>query len=91
MKWISIAVAVGIVALLGYGVHRGLTAADRRGWIYYRNPNRPPPRPMGLIEEIYQPSATHAVEQETVEDSIADDDESGDPDEPGFDPSATRP
>ena len=91
MIWISVAVAVTLAVVGAYALHRALTAADRRGWIYYRNPNRPAPRPMGLIEEIYQPSATHAVEQETVEESIADDEATGEPDTPGPERPPTRP
>ena len=90
MSWLIGAIVVVCVAAGMYAVHRGLTAADRRGWVYYRNPKRPSPRPMGFIEEIYQPAAAHAIEQETVEESIADDDVSGDPDEPGDRSSTTR-
>jgi hypothetical protein len=79
---IAVAVLAGL-ALAVAVVHVGLTLADRRGWVYYRNPHRPPPRSLGLLEEIYQPSISHVVEHEVEEDTLADTARSGDEERPG--------
>ncbi len=76
-------VGAATLVAIGLAVHCALTSADRRGWVYYRNPQRPPPRSLGLLEEIYQPSVTHVVEHETSEQTKADQAESGDPDTAG--------
>lgn len=84
MEWIV--VAVGVVVLLiiaSAAVHVGLTWADRRGWVWYRNPSRRPPRTLGLVEEIYHPSVHHVVDEEAREASEADGTESGAPPDPG--------
>lgn len=75
----AIVIALAVAAL---AVHLALTFADRRGWVFYRNPNRTAPRSLGLLEEIYQPSTAHVIEQDIVEDSLADVTESGDLEEP---------
>ena len=75
-------VGVATLVAIGVAVHVALTSADRRGWVYYRNPHRPAPRSLGFLEEIYQPSVTHVVEQETSEQTKADQAESGDPESP---------
>jgi hypothetical protein len=77
---LAVVVALGVAALI---VHISLTWADRRGWVYYRNPDRRPPQSLGMLEEIYQPSVTHVIEQEILEDSIADAVESVGSDEAG--------
>jgi hypothetical protein len=77
---------LAVVASLGAAaviVHLALTMADRKGWVYYRNPQRRPPRSLGLLEEIYQPSITHVIDHEIEEDSVADTTESGDRPDPG--------
>ena len=79
---IAVAVLAGL-ALAAVVVHAALTLADRRGWVYYRNPHRPPPRSLGLLEEIYQPSISHVVEHEVEEDTLADTARSGDREHPG--------
>jgi len=79
-------IALAVLSVLGAAaaiVHLVLTWADRRGWVYYRNPERPPPRSLGLLEEIYEPSVSHVIEQEITDDTVADTTESGDPPEPG--------
>jgi hypothetical protein len=84
MSKIVLAIAVlGVLAVAAGVVHLILTYADRRGWVYYRNPDRQPPRSLGLLEEIYQPSITHVIEEEVSTESRADVSESGDPEEPG--------
>jgi hypothetical protein len=84
MGWIAIAFLVvaiaGVVAVSG---HVALTWAARRGWIFYRDPHRPRPHTLGLIEEIYQPSIEHVIDEEASEAIRADQAESGDPDRPG--------
>jgi hypothetical protein len=85
---IVIAVAVvGVLIATGIAVHLVLTWANRRGLVYYRNPERPPPRPLGLLEEVYQPSVTHAIEHEIEDATLAETKESGDPDIAGGPPS----
>lgn len=54
-----------------------------RGWVY----NKHNPRPsgsgtLGLLEEIYQPSIRHVVEERSSERARGSQDESGDPPEP---------
>ena len=87
MEWVLIAVlaavVVGIVVVAG---HLTLTWAARRGWIYYRDSNRPRPHTLGLVEEIYQPSIEHVIDQEVSEATEADQAESGDPETPGREP-----
>lgn len=86
MPWL---LAIGVVATLGliaFTTHLLLTFFNRRGWVYYRNPEAPKGRTLGLIEEIYQPSVTHIVDQQALEESSKDQTESGDPDNPGEPP-----
>ena len=88
MPWyliLGVVVVLGIVALT---THMLLTSFDKRGWVYYRNPNAPKGRSLGLLEEIYQPSTTHVVDQQTLEDSLKDQSETGDPETPGGAPLA---
>ena len=58
-------------------VHLALSWMERRGWIWYRAPARPKPISLGLVEEIYQPSIHHAIEQQVTEATEADQTESG--------------
>lgn len=88
MTWVIAAVlAVAAGAAVLYGLHRVATWAEGRGWIYYRSEDRKGPLPMGMLEEIYQPSVEHLV-VEVSDDAIrADQDESGaDPHEGSADP-----
>ena len=80
--WLAVGVIV-VLALVAWIVHLLLTIADRRGLVWYRNPERPPPRSLGMLEEVYQPSVEHTIEAEVSEDTAADQDESGDPEVPG--------
>jgi hypothetical protein len=71
---------VGIVVTLGIAglaVHLLLTWMDRRGWVWYRNPGRGRPSSLGLLEEIYQPSVEHSIEQTIEDETLADQAESG--------------
>jgi hypothetical protein len=54
--------------------------AGERGWVY----NRFNPRPrgggtLGILEEIYQPSIRHVIEERSSEKARGSQDESGDP------------
>lgn len=58
--------------------------AGERGWVY----NRHNPRPrgvgsLGLLEEIYQPSIRHVIEERASEKARGSQDESGDDPDPG--------
>lgn len=70
------AVSGGIVAA-AWGVDRMARWAERRGWIYYRDENRPRGVNLGFLDQIYQPSMEHVIEQEIMEQTVADEDESG--------------
>jgi hypothetical protein len=80
MQWIVIAVGVAAVLVVAAAVvHVVLTWADRRGWVWYRNADRPPPHTLGLIEEIYHPAIEHVIDEEVSEATEADTAESGAP------------
>ena len=81
--WVMAILVILVLALIALLTHLLLTSFDRRGWVYYRNPGAPKGSWLGLLEEIYQPSATHATDQQTLEDSLNDQTESGDPKDPG--------
>ena len=74
MVLVAIVVALALVIV---GGHLLLTWAERRGWVYYRSTDRPKPHSLGLFEEIYQPSVTHVIDQQVVEETEADQAESG--------------
>ncbi len=76
---LGVVLALGVAALI---VHAVLTWADRRGWVYYRNPQRPPPRSLGILEEIYQPSVHHFIEETVSKQTEADSADSGAPLDP---------
>ncbi len=52
-----------LFAIVAVAVHLSLTWADRRGWVWYRNAQRPPPHTLGLIEEVYHPAMYHVVDE----------------------------
>ena len=84
MEWMVIAALILALALIvGSALHLALTWANHKGWVYYRNEHRPPPRTLGLLEEIYQPSIEHVIDEETSEQTRADQAESGAPDTAG--------
>jgi hypothetical protein len=88
MPWyliLGVVVVLGIVALT---THLLLTAFNKRGWVYYRNADAPKGSSLGLLEEIYRPSATHVIDQQALEDSLKDQSEPGDPESPGGPPLA---
>lgn len=77
---IGIALVLTVVAAV---THFSLLWMARHGWVYYRSDDRPRPSSLGLIEEIYQPSIEHVIDEEARERTIADQEASGAPDEPG--------
>jgi hypothetical protein len=84
VEWVLLVVLAAIIlGIAAVALHLFLTWAGRRGWIFYRDPGRPRPHTLGLIEEIYQPSIEHVIDQEVTEATEADQAESGDPERPG--------
>jgi len=76
-------IVAGLLALLAYAGHRAALWAERKGWIYYRN--RPPFRgsTLGLLEEIYNPSMQHVMEERGSQRSTGAQEDSGDDPDPG--------
>ena len=82
MHWLLIAILIVVVlSVAALTVHLILTWAERRGWIYYRGPDRPKAAPLGLLEEIYQPSMTYVIDERSEEEARADQAESGEPED----------
>jgi hypothetical protein len=88
MPWYLILGAVAVLGLVAFATHLLLTSFNKRGWVYYRNAEAPKGSSLGLLEEIDQPSVTHVIDQQTVEDSVRDQSESTDPETPGGHPPA---
>lgn len=75
---------VGVIvalALSAAAVHLLLTWMERRGWIWYRSKHRPRPSSLGLLEEIYQPSVEHLIDQQVEDDTTADHVTTGEPED----------
>ena len=84
MHWLLISILVIVVlSIAALTVHLVLSWAERRGWIYYRDPDRPRAATLGLLEEIYQPSMTHVIDERSEEEARADQAESGEPEDEG--------
>jgi hypothetical protein len=81
--WVLASEVILVLGLTALVTHVVLTWFEKRGWVYYRSTDRPRPRSLEMLEEIYQPSMTHVIDHETLEDSVKDHSESGDPEEPG--------
>jgi hypothetical protein len=80
MERIVLAVGVAVVLVIAATVvHLALTWADRRGWVWYRNADRPAPHTLGLVEEVYHPAIHHVVDEDIREATEADATESGAP------------
>ena len=62
MIW-TIAVAVGAVIAVMYGLHRLATWAEARGWIYYRAEDRPRGAGLDFLATIYRPEMEHVIEE----------------------------
>lgn len=76
MDYVFLWVLVGIVAIATWALNSRWLAG--RGWIY----NRHNPRPrgggtLGLLEEIYQPSIRHVVEERSSEKARGSQDAKG--------------
>lgn len=80
--WVLASEVILVLGLTALVTHVVLTWFEKRGWVYYRSTDRPRPRSLGMREKIYQPSMTHVIDHETLEDSVKDHSESGDPEEP---------
>jgi len=81
-----------VLVVVGYALHRLSRLAGERDWIY--NKHNPRPRgggTLGLLEEIYQPSIQHVVEERSSQRARGSQNESGDKPEPGSDPTAENP
>lgn len=91
MNWLLILGVVIVLTIIAFATHLLLTWFERRGWVYYRTPDRPQPRSLGILEEIYQPSVSHVTDQEIILDTIADQNESGDPENPDEPDQSTPP
>ena len=70
---------VGVLVVAAGLVHLLLTWMNRRGWIWYRTKDRPRPTSLGLLEEIYQPSVEHVIEQQVSQETEADQAAKGEP------------
>lgn len=79
MIWLLVAGVAIVLGIVAFCVHLLLTWFERRGWVYYRTPDKPKPRSLGYLEEIYQPSSSHVIEEQITEETIADATESGEP------------
>jgi len=76
----AIVVVFGFIGVVMWAANS--RTAGERGWVY----NRYNPRPrgggtLGLLEEIYQPSITHVIEERSSQKARGDQAKSGDPDE----------
>lgn len=80
--WVLAVAVILVLGIMALATHLVLTWFERRGWVYYRTPDKPRPRSLGILEEIYQPSVSHVTEQEIILDTVADRNESGDPETP---------
>lgn len=79
---LGIAVAVPLLVAWALSSRR----AGERGWVY--NKHNPRPRgsgTLGLLEEVYQPSIRHVIEEHSSQRARGSQDESGDKPEPGRD------
>jgi hypothetical protein len=90
VNWFTaLGIFVAVLALAGCGLNRALRWAGNRGWVY----NKFNPRPTGsgmprFLDQIYQPSIEHVIDEQSSEQTQADQDESGgtaDPGRPGTD------
>lgn len=75
MFWLVLA---SVVLTAAYAAHRLALRLERRGWIYYRNSQRPRGVGLGLLAPIYNPALEHVVEEESSQRARADQDASGD-------------
>ncbi|MCJ7780649.1 MAG: hypothetical protein MUQ27_07470 [Acidimicrobiia bacterium] len=73
-------IALGVLAtLLTLGFFLNSRWAAQRGWVFNKHNSRPRGSGMPmLLDQIYQPSIEHMIEEQTSEAIRADQDESGD-------------
>ena len=76
---IALVVLVILASVLALGAIANSRWAAKRGWVF----NKHNPRPTGsgvpmMLDEIYQPSISHVIEEQTSESIRADQIESGD-------------
>ena len=85
MKWIVIAIAVGVGVFF---VDRILLRLEERGWIFYRR-NKPNFKNAGSafieLQAMFEPKARHVIERKEQEENEEDADGDGDPPVPGVD------
>ena len=80
--YIMIGVFLGVPLLIAWALNSRWAAA--RGWVY--NKHNPRPRgegTLGMLEEIYQPSIRHVIEERSSQRARGSQDESGDKPNPG--------
>lgn len=73
-------VVLGVLAIaLAFAIVANSRWAAKRGWVFNKHNPRPPGSavPM-LLDQIYQPSIEHVIEEQTSESIRAEQDESGD-------------
>lgn len=64
--------------LLAYLAHRAALWAEARGWIFYKKKPRFRGSTLGFLEEIYNPSMQHVMEERDSERGSGSQEESGD-------------
>jgi hypothetical protein len=79
MTWV---VLVIVAAAVMYGLHRTALWAEERGWIFYRKKRGPAPW-LGSLDAIYKPEIEHVIEEQSSQETRADQDASGDRPDPG--------
>ncbi|NNF65071.1 MAG: hypothetical protein HKN07_12555 [Acidimicrobiia bacterium] len=83
------AVAVVVITLALYGMHRLLSWAAEREWIYYGEHQRKPGYNFNFLATIYQPSMEHVIEEQQRVRVMGEEQEVGDGDPPiGIEPHA---
>ena len=74
---IMIGIAASIPLLVAWALSSKKAAA--RGWVYNKHNPRPPGSgTIGFLEELYQPSVRHVIEERSSERARGSQDESGD-------------
>ena len=80
--YIMLGIAVAVLLIVAWALNSRWVG--ERGWVY--NKHNPRPRgvgTLGLLEEIYQPSIQHVIEERASERARGSQDESGDKQEAG--------
>ena len=73
---IALTIVLGLL-VVGYGFHRLLLWAERRGYIYYLDKSKRSAPPLGLLAQIYKPEMEYVVEEESSQHVRGEHDESG--------------